>query len=71
MLDKNNKNVKQVLLIVKNKGYLTLEEIMQLTEQDAKFLENFARFLNKTPETVRIEASKRKILSKQLFEFIL
>lgn len=71
MLDKNNKNVQQVLLIVKNKGYLTLKEIMQLTEQDAKFLENFARFLNKTPETVRIEASKHQILSKQLFKFIL
>ena len=71
MLDKNNKNVKQVLLIVKNKGYLTLEEIMQLTEQDAKFLENFARFLNKTPETVRIEAAEHQILSKHLFEFIL
>jgi hypothetical protein len=71
MLDKNNKNVKQILLIVKNKGYLTLEEIMQLTEQDAKFLENFARFLNKTPETVKIEASKHQILSKHLLEFIL
>lgn len=71
MLDKNNKNVEQVLLIVKDKGYLTLEDIMQLTEQDAKFLENFARFLNKTPETVRIEAAEHQILSKQLFEFIL
>lgn len=44
MLDKNNKNVERILLIVKNKGYLTLEEIMQLTEQDARFLDNFARF---------------------------
>ena len=63
-------DMKRILSEVKRKGYLSLDDITQLTEINPNFLDSFAKCYKLTTEKVRVLASERDITFDMVFEYI-
>ena len=63
-------DMKRILSEVKRKGYLSLDDITQLTEINPNFLDSFAKCYKLTPEEVRVLASEKEITFSVVFEYI-
>jgi hypothetical protein len=63
-------DMKRILLEIKRKGYLSLDDINQLIEINPYFLNNFARCYKLTPEEVKVLASEREVTFNMVFEYI-
>jgi hypothetical protein len=62
--------MKRILSEIKRKGYLSLDDINQLTEVDPDFLRSFAKCYKLTLEEVKVLASKREVTFNMVFEYI-
>lgn len=63
-------DMKRILSEVKRKGYLSLDDITQLTEINPNFLHSFAKYYKLTSKEVRRLASKKEITFNMVFEYI-
>jgi hypothetical protein len=63
-------DMKRILSEIKGKGYLSLDDITQLTEINPNFLDSFARCYKLTTEEVRVLASEKEITFNMVFEYI-
>lgn len=63
-------DMKRILSEIKGKGYLSLDDITQLTEINPNFLDSFARCYKLTTEEVKVLASEKEITFDMVFEYI-
>ena len=60
----------RILSEVKRKGYLSLDDITQLTEINPSFLDSFAKCYKLTSEEIKVLASEREVTFDMVFEYI-
>ena len=60
----------RILSEIKGKGYLSLDDITQLTEINPNFLDSFARCYKLTTEEVKVLAPEKEITFDMVFEYI-
>ena len=63
-------DMKRILSEIKRKGYLSLDDITQLTEINPNFLDSFAMCYKLTAEEVKVLASEKEITFDMVFEYI-
>lgn len=64
-------DMKRIFSEIKRKGYLSLDDIVQLTEEiNPNFLDSFARCYKLTAEEVKVLASEKEITFDMVFEYI-
>lgn len=63
-------DMKRILSEIKGKGYLSLDDITQLTEINPNFLDSFAKCYKLTTEEVKVLAPEKEVTFDMVFEYI-